>query len=57
MNLTTLRAALAASRVALRFGDHAVIEAHKDGLTTEDLEHAPSRSEKSSRTTAGVCSS
>lgn len=40
MNLTTLRAALAASRVALRFGDHTVIEAHKDGLTTEDLEDA-----------------
>ena len=39
MNLTRLRAALSAGRVTLRFGDHAVIEAHKDGLTTGDLEH------------------
>ena len=45
MNLATVRAVLATGKVHLRFGDHAIIEARKDGLTTEDLEQAVANGE------------
>jgi hypothetical protein len=38
MNLNRVRQLLAQGKVTLRFADHAVIEARKDGLVVEDLE-------------------
>jgi len=38
MDLERIRRLLARRRVSLRISDHALIEARKDGLTTEDLE-------------------
>ncbi len=35
-----MRRLLAQTRIPLRFSDHAVIEARKDGLTAEDLQDA-----------------
>lgn len=40
MNLKRVRHLLAQGKVELRFADHAVIEARKDGLVEEDLENA-----------------
>jgi Domain of unknown function (DUF4258) len=40
MNLTRVRQLLLQEKVRLRFADHAVIEARKDGLIGEDLEKA-----------------
>ena len=37
MNLGRVRELLSSGRIALRFGDHAFVEARKDGLTTADL--------------------
>jgi hypothetical protein len=39
MNLKRVRQLLAQGKVTLRFADHAVIEARKDGLVVEDLEN------------------
>jgi hypothetical protein len=39
MNLNRVRQSLAQGKVTLRFADHAVIEARKDGLIVEDLEN------------------
>jgi len=39
MNLHRVRQLLAQRKVTLRFADHAVIEARKDGLVAEDLEN------------------
>lgn len=38
MDIERVRRFLARGRASLRFADHAVIEARKDGLTEEDLE-------------------
>jgi hypothetical protein len=38
MNIDRLRRLLAQEKLTLRFTDHAVTEARKDGLTAEDLE-------------------
>ena len=38
MDINRVRRLLAQERVTLRFTDHAIIEARKDGLTVEDLE-------------------
>ena len=40
MNLRRVRQLLAQGKITLRFADHAVIEARKDGLVVEDLENA-----------------
>lgn len=40
MNLTRVRQLLMQGQMRLRFADHAVIEARKDGLVEEDLEKA-----------------
>jgi hypothetical protein len=45
MNIHKVRRLLAQEKVALRFTDHAVIEARKDGLTVDDLEQAVSGGE------------
>src|SRR5215510_5612622 len=39
MNLHRVRQLLAQKKVTLRFADHGVIEARKDGLVVEDLEN------------------
>jgi len=39
MNLKRVRQLLAQGEIGLRFADHAVIEARKDGLIVEDLEN------------------
>lgn len=38
MDIARVRRLLAQSKAALRFSDHAVTEARKDGLTADDLE-------------------
>jgi uncharacterized protein DUF4258 len=38
MNINRIRRLVIQERVTLRFTDHAIIEARKDGLTVEDLE-------------------
>jgi hypothetical protein len=38
MNINKVRKLLAQGKVVLRFADHAIIEARKDGLIVEDLE-------------------
>ena len=38
MDINRVRRLLAQGKVTLRFADHAVTEARKDGLTAEDLE-------------------
>lgn len=43
MDLERTRRLLATRRISLRIGDHAFLEARKDGLTTEDLEAAALR--------------
>jgi Domain of unknown function (DUF4258) len=45
MNLKRVRQLLAQGKVELRFADHAVIEARKDGLVGEDLESAATKGE------------
>jgi Domain of unknown function (DUF4258) len=45
MNIDRVRRLLAQQRIALRFADHAVIEARKDGSTTEDLEDSVTEGE------------
>lgn len=40
MNIVGLRRLLSQRRIALRFSDHAFVEARKDGLTTADLRAA-----------------
>jgi len=45
MDLDRVRRLLAQNKVTLRFIDHAVIEARKDGLTAEDLEEAATHGE------------
>jgi hypothetical protein len=45
MDVNRVRRLLAQERVALRFTDHAVIEARKDGLTAEDLEDTITKGE------------
>ena len=39
MDINRVRSLLAQAKATLRFTDHAVIEARKDGLTAEDLEN------------------
>ncbi len=45
MNLKRVRQLLAQGKARLRFADHAVIEARKDGLVGEDLENALTKGE------------
>lgn len=45
MNLNKVRQLLAQGKVGLRFADHAVIEARKDGLVGEDLENTVTKGE------------
>jgi hypothetical protein len=40
VDIVRVRRLLSQRRIALRFGDHAFIEARKDGLTTTDLRAA-----------------
>lgn len=40
MNVDRVQKLLVQRKVTLHFADHAIIEARKDGLTTEDLEEA-----------------
>jgi len=45
MDIDKVRRLLAQGKVTLRFADHAIIEARKDGLTAEDLEDAITKGE------------
>jgi hypothetical protein len=45
MNLNRVRQLLGQGKVELRFADHAVIEARKDGLVAEDLENTVTQGE------------
>lgn len=40
MDVARIRRLLASGKIDLRFTDHAITEARKDGLTTQDLERA-----------------